>query len=153
MSQVAVAPKAAKSAAASETKGETLREVQPKRFPPSDFYPTGQAYEILHVTAGPDWTWEDVLKPVAWAVVAYRVSKDALGHRNEMLHSTVYVHGPNFFGMLNIDGVYYDQLGNPNGLKVSCIGPMQDLETGEACPIDLKTRRPLVPSKAAKAAA
>jgi hypothetical protein len=148
-----VVAKAAKSAVVSEPKGETLRESQPKRFPASDFHPTGQDYEILHVTAGPEWTWEDVMDPIAWSHVCRRVSRDALQYRKEKLNSTVFVHSQNFFGILNIDGVVYDNMDNPCGLKLTCMGPMQNPETGEACPIDMKTRRALVPSKAAKAAA
>lgn len=153
MSQVAVAPKAAKSAPASEVKVESLREVQVKRFPPSDFHHTGQDYEIMHVTAGPDWTFEDVLNPQAWSSVCRRVSRDALNTRRDKTGSTVFVHADHFFAMLNIDAVVFDALNNPCGLKVTCIGPMQDPETGEACAIDLKTRRPLVAAvKSAKAA-
>lgn len=153
MSQVAAAPKAAKSAAAPEAKGETLREVQIKRFPPSDFHHTGHDYEIMHVTAGSDWTFEDVLNPIAWSSVCRRVARDALNTRRDKLGSTIFVHAEHFFAMLNIDAVVLDALNNPCGLKVTCIGPMQNLETGEACPIDMKTKRPLVPSKSAKAAA
>jgi hypothetical protein len=147
-----VAPKAAKSAAAPD-KAEALRDVQPKRFPSSDFHPTGQDYEILHVSAGPDWTWDDVIDPIAWSHVCRKVAKDALQHRKEKTGTTIYVHGANFFAMLNIDAVIYDQLGNPNGLKVTCIGPATDLETGKLCPVDLKTGRALVAPKSTKAAA
>lgn len=153
MSQVAAAPKAAKSVAASDAKVETLREAQMKRFPPSDLHPTGYDYEILHVTASADWTWDDVMNPVAWAHVCNRVSRDALSQRKEKTGSTVFVHSPNFFAILNIDSVVYDHMSNPCGINMSCIGPMQDPETGEACAIDLKTRRPLQASvKSAKAA-
>jgi hypothetical protein len=152
MSQVAVASKAAKSAPASE-KGETLREAQPKRFHQSGFFYTGQDYEIMHITAGPEWTWDDVMNPLAWSSPSAKVAKSPLGERKEKLGSTIFVHSPNFFAMLNIDGVIYDHMGNPCGLKLTCIGPATDLETGEMRPVDLKTRKALAVPKAAKAAA
>jgi hypothetical protein len=151
MSQVAVAAKAAKSAVASE-KTETLREAQPKRFHQGGFFYTGQDYEIMHITAGAEWTWEEVMNPVAWSSPSAKVAKSALGERKEKLGSTIFVHSPNFFGMLNIDGVIYDKMGNPCGLNLTCVGPATDLETGEMRPVDLKTRKALAPSKAAKAA-
>jgi hypothetical protein len=148
-----VATKAAKSAAASEAKTETLREAQPKRFHQSGFFYTGQDYEIMHITAGDDWTWDDVMNPVAWSSPSAKVAKSPLGERKEKLGSTIFVHSPNFFAMLNIDGVIYDHMNNPCGLKLTCIGPATDLETGEMRPVDLKTRKALGTPKAAKAAA
>jgi hypothetical protein len=154
MSQVAVAPKAAKSAAASEAKTETLREAQPKRFHQGGFFYTGQDYEIMHITAGDDWTWDDVMTPVAWSGPSAKIAKNAFGNKDERKPgSTIFVHSPNFFGMLNIDGVIYDHMNNPCGLKLTCIGPATDLETGEMRPVDLKTRKALAAPKAAKAAA
>jgi len=149
MSQVA-APKAAKSAT---PKGEALREVQPKRFHASGFFYTGHEYEILHITAAADWTWDDVMNPTAWSSPSAKVARDALGERKEKLGSTIFVHSPNFFGMLNIDGVVYDNMSNPCGLNLTCIGPATNPETGEMCPVDLKTGKVLVAPKPAKAAA
>lgn len=152
MSQVAVASKAAKSAAASEAK--TLRESQPKRFHQSGFFYTGQDYEIMHITAGDDWTWDDVMDPLAWSSPSAKIAKGAFGDKEERKPgSTIFVHSPNFFGMLNIDGVIYDHMGNPCGLKLTCLGPATDLETGMVRPVDLKTGKALAVSKAAAKAA
>lgn len=155
MSNVAVA-KAAKSAVASEAKGETLREAQPKRFHQSEFHYTGQDYEIMHITVGPNWTWDDVMNPVAWSSPSAKIAKNAFGNRDERKPgSTIFVHSPNFFGMLNIDGVIYDHMNNPCGLKLTCIGPATDPETLEQRPVEFRDGKAFVirSPKASKAAA
>ncbi len=152
MSQAAVATKAAKSTAASGAKVETLREAQPKRFHQSGFFYTGQDYEIMHITAGADWTWDDVMDPLAWASPSAKIAKNAFGNREERKPgSTIFVHAPHFFGILNIDGVVYDTMNNPCGLKLTCIGPASDPETGEQRPVELRNGKAFI-LKAAKAA-
>lgn len=138
-------PSADAPASAAKRDEKTYRETQAKRFAPSDFHPTGQDYEILHVTAGADWTFDDVMKPEAWASVARRVARDALSMRREKTGSTVFVHSASnaFIAFLNINSVVYDPRGGPCGLNVQVIGPAFDPRTGEACAYDLKAKRPL----------
>lgn len=132
-----------------------LRQVQSKRFGPSDMHPIGQDYDILPVTAGADWTFEDVMKPEAWANVARKVARDALNTRRDKLGSIIHVHSATqaFFAELYINAVVFDNMNNPCGLKVSCIGPSIDIETGEARPIDMKTGKALKASAEADKAA
>lgn len=122
MSDVAAAAKAAKSAApaAPAKPVQTLREVQPKRFAPSSLQSLGQDFDILCVRVPADWTFEDVLKPVAWSNVAPLVAKDALNTRRDKIGSLIYVRhdGGAFKAILSIEGITLDQFGKANGLKV-----------------------------------
>jgi hypothetical protein len=115
-------------------------------------HPIGQDYDILPVTAGADWTFEDVMKPEAWANVARKVARDALNTRRDKLGSVIHVHSATqaFFAELYINAVVFDKMNNPCGLKVSCIGPSIDLTTGEARPIDLVTGKALQPTPQAE---
>ena len=143
MSDVAVAAKATKAAAAPKAEPK-LREVQPKKFPPSMLYPIGQDYEILNVTADADWTLEDLLAPIAWTNVCKKVARDPLNTRRDMLGSAIHVHtsDKSFFAILIINGVVFDNMNNPYGLDVQCIGPSIDPKTGRACPVNVKTGMP-----------
>lgn len=123
MSDVAVAGKAAKSAAAPVAvakPAQTLREVQPKRFAPSSLQSIGQDFDLLAVRVPADWTFEDVLKPVAWTNVAPMVAKDALNTRRDKIGSLIFVRSDSgaFKAILSIEGITLDQFGKPNGLKV-----------------------------------
>jgi hypothetical protein len=123
MSDVAAAAKSAKSSAAPAAQAkpaQTLREVQPKRFAPSSLQSIGQDFDILAVSVPADWTFEDVLKPVAWSNVAPLVAKDALNTRRDKIGSLIYVRSASgaFKAILSIEGITLDQFGKANGLKV-----------------------------------
>lgn len=135
---------------------QKLREVQPKRFPPSALKPLGYGEtEILTITAPAGMTFAEIMAPVAWANVASLVAKDQLNTRNlrdgagciVMLDTA----DNTFVATLRITKVVRDRVNGPCGLELVCIGPSIDIETGEARPIDLKTGRawsdPVNPSK------
>jgi hypothetical protein len=80
------------------------------------------------------------------------VAKDALNTRRDKIGSLIFARAEgSFIAWLSIEGVILDGMNNPSGLNVQCMGPSVNLETGEPCPLDLKTRRPLI-SKPVKAA-
>jgi hypothetical protein len=148
MSDAAVATKAAKSVAAPAAPNakptQTLREVKPKSFAPSALQPLGYGdVEVLTVTVPKEWTFADVLKPVAWTSVANRVAKNPLGTTSDKIGSLILVDTADnsYMGWLRINGVVRDHMGNPCGLDVMCLGPSVDLKSGEPQPINLKTRK------------
>ena len=145
MSTVATAAKpvrVVKSEAAAPAKPEQmLRQVQPRKFSPSTLQSMGHDYDWLAVTVPGDWTFADVMKPIAWSNVCTMVSRDALNTRRDKIGSLIYARSPKFLAMLEITGVTLDHLGNPNGLNVECIGPSVDIKTGEARPLNRKTRK------------
>lgn len=144
MSTVATAAKAksVQSTVTAPAKPEQkLRQVQPRKFSPSTLQSMGHDYDWLAVTVPGDWTFADVMKPVAWSNVCTMVSRDALNTRRDKIGSLIYARSPKFLALLEITGVVLDHLGNPNGLNVECIGPSIDLRTGEARPLNRKTRK------------
>ena len=132
-----VPPPAAASPAAKPLK--TLREALPKKFGPSSLYPLGQDYEILAVTVPDDWSFEEVMKPIAWGNVARIVARNPLSQSRDKVGSLIYASGSQFSAWLRINAVKFDGMGGACGLDVICIGPTVDLKTGKACPVDVKT--------------
>ncbi len=119
MSDVAAAAKPAKSPAPAKPE-QKLREVQPKKFPPSSLQSLGHDFEILAMKVPADWTLEDVLKPVAWAHVASLVAKDALNTRRDKIGSLIYIRSESgaFKGFFSIEKITHDQFGSANGLEL-----------------------------------
>ena len=145
MSTVAAAAKA-KSAVKTEPVIEAkpeqkLRQVRPKQFGPSSLQSIGHDYDWLAVMVPGDWSFADVMNPRAWVNVCTMVSRDALNTRRDKIGSLIYARSPKFLAFLEITGIVLDHLGNPAGLNVECIGPVTDPKTGEARPINRKTRK------------
>jgi hypothetical protein len=144
MSDVAAASKAAKSTAAPAAPAkpvQTLREAQPKKFPPSALQVIGHDYDTLTITAPADWTFEDAMRPVAWANVCRLVARAELSGQRNKIGSIIELRNVShtFFARLYIKEVMFDHLKNPCGLKLICVGPSFDPKTGEARPINLAT--------------
>ena len=147
MSDVAVAAKPVKSTAPVapvKPVAQTLREAQPRKFPPSGLQVIGQDYDVLTITAPAEWSFEDVMKPVAWSNVCGLVAKDALNTRRDKIGSLIEVRTADhaFYAVLYIGAIVLDHLGKPCGLSVQCIGPSVDPKTGKSCPVDVKTGLP-----------
>ena len=119
---------------------QTLREAQPKKFPQSKLQALGHDYDRLAVSVPSDWTFADVMKPIAWTHVCAMVAKDALNTRRDKIGSVIEVHSEKFYADVVIRKVVVDHLGGPCGLDVFCIGPSRDA-TGTAAPVDLTTGR------------
>lgn len=150
MSDATAAQKAAKSAPAPTTPAakpaQLLRETQVKKFGPSALKSLGYGdCEIMTITAPVGMTFAEVTTPMAWNNVAAIVAKDALNTRNRKdgVGSIIILdtEDSTFMAMLRIRKVQRDRVNNPCGLELDCIGPSMDLKTGEARPIDLKTRK------------
>lgn len=149
MSDAAVAARPTKTSKIAETVAPSvkaaepkLREVQPKKFAPSSLQPLGYGEtEILTVTAPKEWTFADVMNPLAWANVAVRVARNPLNTTVDKIGSKIFLETEDnsFSAILRIRGIKRDHLNNPCGLDLVCIGPSVDMKTGEARPIDLKT--------------
>ena len=144
MSEAAVAAKPTKSSAPVAPSvpvkpvAQTLRQALPRKFKPSNLQEMGQDYSILTVTAPADWSFEDVLAPIAWANVFGLVARDALNTRRDKIGSLIEVRSEDhaYYAVLYIVQVLKD------GLAVQCIGPSLDPKTGKACPVDVKTGLP-----------
>ena len=156
MSDVAVT-KAVKSAApaapasspsAKPVVVQTLRAVQPKKLPPSSMYPMGQDCELLAAMVPADMKFEDLLNPVAWGSVCSMVAPNMIAKPDKCAY-VIRAFSKDFYVELMVDGVTLNNLGQPNGLRVSCIGPSVDIKTGEARPIDRRTGRALAASEPA----
>lgn len=134
---------------------QTLRDVKQKTLPPSGLHPLGfGAVEILTVTVAGDWTFEELLKPVAWTSVAPKLARNALNTQPDRIGSLILVNSDaGFLAWLRINAVIRDHMGGPSGLDVMCIGPSFDLKTGKAAPLDIKTGLAWVDPVRAEAAA
>jgi hypothetical protein len=150
MSDAAAAQKVAKPTAAPATQAakpaKLLRETQVKKFGPSALKSLGYGdCEIMTITAAAGMTFAEVLTPLAWNNVASIVARDALNTRNRKdgVGSIILLdtEDGSYMAMLRIRKVQRDRVNNPCGLELDCIGPSMDLKTGEARPIDLKTRK------------
>jgi hypothetical protein len=150
MSEAAVAQKAAKSpaapAAANAKAAQPLREVQVKKFGPSALKSLGYGdREIMTLTAPAGMTFAEVMAPIAWNNVANIVARDALNTRNlkDGVGSLIILdtEDSSYLAHLRIRKVVRDKVNNPCGLELDCIGPSIDPKTGEARPIDLKTKK------------
>lgn len=127
---------------------QKLREVQVKKFSQNAFMPIGQNHDILTAMVPDDWTFSDVLNPMAWTNVCRIVSKDPSGSRRDKTGSRIFVESKNFSADLRISGITQDQFGQPNGLIVTCIGPQINPVTGQSCPVNITTGMAWVDSPA-----
>jgi hypothetical protein len=145
MSDVAAAAKSAKSSAAPAAPAkpaQTLREVKPKTFSPSSLKPLGYGdTEIMTITVPAGWTFEDVLKPVAWTSVVNPIAANSAKTQIDRIGSLIYVSTVDntFLAWLRINRIQRDNLNNPCGVDVMCVGPSIDLKTGEPRPLNLRT--------------
>lgn len=150
MSDVAAAAKPAKSpaapavSAAPSKPAQTLREAQPKKFPPSALKALGYGdCEIMTATAPRGMSFSEALLPIAWSSVASVVARDSMSTRNLRDGAGTLIlldsEDGSYHAHLRIRKVIRDKLNNPNGLDVMCIGPSFDPQTGEARPINLAT--------------
>src|SRR3990167_9066731 len=118
MSEAAVAAKPAKSSAPVAPSvpvkpvAQTLRQALPRKFKPSNLQEMGQDYSILTVTAPADWSFEDVLAPIAWANVFGLVARDALNTRRDKIGSLIEVRSEDhaYYAVLYIVQVLKDGL-------------------------------------------
>lgn len=136
----------APAAQPSTRREQTLRSSQTKQFVPSSLQTLGLGdFDSLTQQVPAEWTFADCINPIAWARVAHKVAKDAVGHNTrDYTGSTIKLVHPKFYADVIIRKVVRDALNNPCGLEVMCIGPAQDPKTGMACPRDLTTGLPLV---------
>jgi hypothetical protein len=136
---------------------QTLREVKPKTFSPSSLKPLGYGEtEIMTIAVPTGWTFEDVMKPVAWSSIvgpiAANSTKTQIDRVNSLIYATTADHS--FMAWLLITGIVRDAMNNPCGVNLICVGPSVDLKTGRPCPLNLKTGLPWVdPAKLAAEAA
>lgn len=136
------APPPAAAADPAKAAVPTLRETRPKTFPTSTLKPLGYGEtEIMTVTVPAEWTFEDVMKPIAWSNVVGPIAANQTKTTIDRIGSLIYLNGPRFIAWLHIDEIERDELKNPCGVKLTCVGPAVDLKTGEPMPMDRKTRR------------
>jgi uncharacterized protein YciI len=131
--------------AVTATPAPKLRAAQVKKFAPSTLKTVGFGkFDTLTIEVPADWSYDDVMNPLAWTNVVGIVAKDALNTKPDMIGSVIEVRTVDhaWFAVLYIQGITYDHLNQANGLKLTCIGPAFDRD-GKACPIDLKTGRAL----------
>ena len=118
---------------------QSLRAVQIKKFPPSALATLGYGdFDRLAVKVPGDWSLADCLKPVTWGNVAGRLAEDALKTRKDWVGSVIELHHPKFYAEVVIRAVIRDEMKNPCGLDVVCVGPAQD-KSGLGAPRDLET--------------
>ncbi len=121
---------------------QTLRATKPRTFAPSSLKPLGYGEtEIMTITVPADWTFEDVLKPIAWTSVVGPIAANATKTQVDRIGSLIYATsaGGKFMAWLRICEIVRDELKQPCGVKVMCIGPSFDVKSGKPCPMDLKT--------------
>lgn len=137
----------AKAAPAAPAKVQTLRETKPKTFAPSALKPLGYGEtEILTLTVPEGWSFEEVMRSVAWVSVVGPIAANAIKTQPDRIGSLVYVNTVDnrFMAWLRIQRICRDELKNPCGVEALCIGPAVDVKTGRPCPMDLKTGLPWV---------
>lgn len=144
-----------KKTAPAAPRQQTLRETKPKCFAPSALKPLGYGttdFMTLDVPEG--WTFEDVLKPIAWTSVVNGIAADPGKTQPDRVGSLIYVNtlDNRFMAWLRISKICRNELKNPCGVEAICIGPSIDLKTGRPCPLDLKTGLPWVDPVKAEAA-
>ena len=146
MSETATAPattKAAKPAPVAATVGtrreQSLRASQTKKFPPSALATLGYGdFDRLAVKVSGEWSLADCLNPVTWGNVAGRLAEDALKTRKDWVGSVIELHHPKFYAEVVIRAVIRDEMKNPAGLDIVCVGPAQD-KGGRGAARDLAT--------------
>ena len=157
MSDVTTAARPGKATPAAAKPEQKLREVKTKIFPPSALKPLGYGEtEIMTLTVPSDWTFEDVLRPLAWTGVVGPIAANDTRTQPDRVGSLVYVNAidNSFMAWLRINRISRDHMGNPCGVETICVGPAVDPKTGRPAPLNLKTGLPWVdPVKPADAAA
>jgi hypothetical protein len=132
------------------------REAKAKSLPPSSLKPLGYGEtEIMTLTLPPEWIFEDVLRPVAWAIVVGPIAANAIKTQSDRVGTLIYVNTADnsFMAWLRIGKILRDAMNNPCGVEVLCVGPSVDPKTGRPCALNLKTGLPWVdPVKTADAA-
>lgn len=121
---------------------QTLRDVKPKTFSPSSLKPLGYGdTEIMTITVPLGWTFEDMMKPVAWSSVVNPIAANPTKTQIDRVGSLIYVSTADnsFVAWLRISAIRRDNMNNPCGIDVVCVGPSIDLKTGEARPLNLHT--------------
>ena len=119
-----------------------LRDVKPRAFSPSSLQPLSYGTtEILTVDVPAGWYFGDVLNPLAWSSVVGPLAANALKTTVDRVGSLIYANTVDnrFIAWLRISAILRDDLKNPYGMEVTCIGPCIDLKTGRPRPLDLKT--------------
>lgn len=126
---------------------QKLRDTKPRTFAPSSLKPLGYGEtEIMTITVPAEWNFEDLMKPIAWVSVAGPIAANAIRTQVDRIGSLIYATsaGGKFMAWLRISEIVRDEMKNPCGVKVMCIGPSIDLKTGRPCPMDLRTGLPWV---------
>jgi len=144
MSDVTTAAKPGRTSVAAKP-GQTLREAKPKTLPPSSLKPLGYGEtEIMTLTVPTEWTFEDVLNPLAWTIVAGPIAANASRTQTDRVGSLVYVNTADnsFVAWLRIGKILRDNMNGASGVEVLCIGPSVDLKTGRPAPLNLRTGLP-----------
>lgn len=156
MSDVTTAARPGKGAPVAAKPELKLREVKPKVLPPSALKPLGYGEtEIMTLTVPPEWTFEDVLRPVAWTGVVGPIAANSTRTQPDRVGSLIYVNTADntFMAWLRVGRILRDGMTNPCGVEAMCVGPSVDLKTGRPAPLNLKTGLPWVdPVKPAEAA-
>ena len=111
---------------------QPLREAQPKKIKPHMFQESGQTRLTFEASIPAEWDYSDTLDPAFWSYISSKIGGDkrVIG---SFIHLDTDDHA--FYALLKVTDVRKD------GLAVVCIGPSCDPQTGEAMPIDLRTRR------------
>lgn len=128
-----------------EKAAQTLRDVKPKAFAPSTLKALGYGdIEIMTIAVPAGWSYADILKPIAWSNVAGPIAENPVKTQIDRIGSLIYANAADFMAILRINAILRDELRNPCGVEVVCIGPGVDIKTGCPCPIDVKTGLPWV---------
>lgn len=112
------------------------RPQQVRKFGQSSVQPLGHDIEIMSAVVPTGWTFSDVLKPIAWNFVAHNFASDPISQRRDKIGCLILAADPNYVAWLRVRGVTRDEMKNPSGLDVVCIGPSFNPVTGKACPVD-----------------
>ena len=112
---------------------QTLREASARKLKPHMFQESGQTRLTFEATLPAEWDYSDTLDPAFWSYIASKIGGD-----RRVIGSFIHLDTEDqaFYALLKVADVRKD------GLAVVCIGPSVDPQTGEAMPVDLKTRRP-----------
>ncbi len=133
---------AAAQASPQAAQPQTLRAARLKTFSPNSLKPLGYGEtEIMTLQASAEWTFEDVLRPLAWSNVVGPIAANATKTQVDRVGSLIYLNTPRFVAWLHIDEIQRDELKNPCGIRLTCIGPAVDLKTGSPAPMDRETNR------------
>ena len=124
-----------------ETQTATLAP-KPKKFPPGTCQPVGHDIEFLAVAVPDDWTFGDVMKPIAWVFEAHKFAANPLGNARPKIGSIILASSSKFFAMLRVQAITVDAQKSPAGLTLLCIGPSFDPVSGRAAPINAHTGMP-----------